>query len=153
VIIGSLFCPGYDDLVVGGIAVANQPKSCVVAVVDDDPRVRESVYDLLASAGFEPRLFISAEDFMSTSDLELSCCLITDVRMPGMDGWELQRLAVQKLPKLPIVFITAHQDDEARKRAMELGAFALLYKPFDGEELLEAVGAAIKKYHSTEARG
>jgi FixJ family two-component response regulator len=128
--------------------MASQPKPCVVAVVDDDPRVRESVNDLLASAGFDPRLFSSAEDFMCTSDLELSCCLITDVRMPGIDGWELQRLAVQKLPKLPIVFITAHQDDEARKRAIELGAFAVLYKPFDGEELLEVVDAAIKKYRS-----
>lgn len=130
--------------------MTNQPKPCVVAVVDDDPRVRESVNDLLASAGFDARLFGSAEEFIQTRDLELSCCLITDVRMPGMDGWELQRIAVQKLPKLPIVFITAHQDDEARKRAIELGAFALLYKPFDGEELLEVVDSAIKKYYSTE---
>jgi FixJ family two-component response regulator len=89
---------------------------------------------------------------MSARDLNLSCCLITDVRMPGMDGWELQRLAIQKLPKLPIVFITAHQDDEARKRAMDLGAVALLYKPFDGEELLEIVEAAIKKYCLSETR-
>ncbi len=127
-----------------------QSKSCVVAVVDDDARVRESVNDLLASAGFDPKVFSSAEEFMSTSNLELSCCLITDVRMPGMDGWELQRIAMQKLPKLPVVFITAHQDDEARKRAMELGAVALLYKPFDGEELLEIVGTAIKKYQALD---
>jgi FixJ family two-component response regulator len=130
--------------------VVKQFKPCVVAVVDDDARVRESVNDLLASAGFDPRIFISAEEFMSTNVLELSCCLITDVRMPGLDGWELQRLAGQKFPKLPVVFITAHQDDEARKRAMELGAVALLYKPFDGEELLEIVDAAIKNYHSSE---
>jgi DNA-binding NtrC family response regulator len=57
---------------------------------------------------------------------------------------------VQKLPKLPVVFITAHQDHEARKRAMELGAVALLYMPFDGEGLLEIADAAMKKYHSFE---
>ena len=126
----------------------NRAQSCVVAVVDDDARIRESVSDLLASAGFETKLFSSAEEFMSTSGLEVSCCLITDVRMPGMDGWELQSLACEKVPKLPVVFITAHKDDEARRRAMELGAVALLYKPFDGEELLKIVDAAVNKYRS-----
>ncbi|QHN03635.1 response regulator [Granulicella sp. WH15] len=137
-------------LKLGGIVLVKQSKPCVVAVVDDDIRVRESVSDLLASAGFETRLFSSAEAFMNDCDIELSCCLITDVRMPGMDGWELQRLAIQKLPKLPVVFITAHQDDEAAKRAMELGAIALLYKPFDGEELLKIVDDAINKYRLSE---
>jgi FixJ family two-component response regulator len=132
--------------------VFKQSKPCVIAVVDDDIRIRESVKDLFASAGFEARIFGSPEEFMSSCDLEPSCCLITDVRMPGMDGWELQRLAVQKFPHLPVVFITAHQDDEARKRALKLGAVALLYKPFDGEELLKIVDAAIKKYRLSEAR-
>ena len=130
--------------------MVKQSKPCVVAVVDDDIRVRESVGDLLASAGFEARLFHSAEEFMNASDLEPSCCLITDVRMPGMDGWELQRLAMQKFPKLPVVFITAHQDDETRNRAMDLGAVAALYKPFDGEELLAIVDMAISKYQASQ---
>ncbi len=127
-----------------------QSNPCIVAVVDDDSRIRESVSDLLASAGFEARLFSSAKEFMSAGDLQLSCCLITDVRMPDIDGWELQRLALQKHPRLPVIFITAHQDDQASKRAKELGAVALLYKPFDAEQLLEIVDAAIKKYRSSE---
>jgi FixJ family two-component response regulator len=135
-------------LCLGGIVVVNQAEPCVVAVVDDDARIRESVSDLLASAGFETKLFSSAEEFMNTSGLDVSCCLITDVRMPGMDGWELQSLACEKVPRLPVVFITAHKDDEARRRAMELGAVALLYKPFDGEELLEIVDAAVQKYRA-----
>jgi two-component system, LuxR family, response regulator FixJ len=130
--------------------VIAQSNPCIVAVVDDDSRVRESVSDLLASAGFEARLFSSAKEFISAGDLKLSCCLITDVRMLDIDGWELQRFVIQKHPKLPIVFITAHRDDEASKRAMERGAVAFLYKPFDGEQLLEIVDAAIKKYRSSE---
>jgi DNA-binding response OmpR family regulator len=66
--------------------------------------------------------------------------------MPGIDGWELQRLAVTQLPSLPIIFITAHHDDVSRQRAIDLGAFAILYKPFDGEEFLETVGAATKQF-------
>ena len=131
-----------------GIVVVNPARPCVVAVVDDDARIRESVSDLLASAGFETKLFSSAEEFMNASGLDVSCCLITDVRMPVMDGWELQSLARAKFPTLRVVFITAHKDDEARRRAMELGAVALLYKPFDGEELLKIVDAAVNKYRS-----
>jgi FixJ family two-component response regulator len=129
--------------------VVKQSQRCVVAVVDDDAKVRESVNYLLASAGFDAGLFSSAEEFMSTCDRKLSCCLITDVRMPGAGGWELQRLSVQKFPKPPVVFITAYQDDEVRERVMELTAVALLHKPFDGDELLEIVDAAINKYQSS----
>jgi FixJ family two-component response regulator len=132
--------------------VVIETKQYIVAVVDDDPRIRESLKDLLASAGFVARLFRSAEEILKADDLGVSCCLITDVRMPGIDGWELQRAAYATFPDLPIIFITAHQDDVPRQRALELGAFALLYKPFDGEELLDAVNAAIQRVENSSDR-
>jgi FixJ family two-component response regulator len=111
-------------------------------VVDDDPRIRESVADLLASAGFEARLFPSAEELLDSNALFVSDCLVTDVRMPGMNGWELQRIASSKAPRLPIIFLTAHHDEVGHRTAEELGAFEILYKPFDAEELLGFVDAA-----------
>ncbi len=125
--------------------------NCIVAVVDDDPRIRESVADLLASAGIDARLFSSAEDLLKADELTLSCCLITDVRMPGIDGWELQKIARKQAPALPIIFITAHQDTLAHSRARDLGAFAILYKPFDAEELLALVESAIQGTHTDPA--
>jgi FixJ family two-component response regulator len=70
--------------------------------------------------------------------------LITDVRMPVIDGWELQRRTAATYPLLPLIFVTAHQDEEAFRRALSRGAFAFLYKPFDGEELLRTVEAALQ---------
>jgi FixJ family two-component response regulator len=115
----------------------------VVAVVDDDPRVRESLQDLLASAGIETRLFQSAEEILQNNGLETAGCLITDVRMSGIDGSELHRLALAEFPNLPIIFITAHHDEKIHQKALSMGAFAFLHKPFDGEKLLSAVGAAL----------
>ena len=116
----------------------------VVAVVDDDPRVRESLQDLLASAGIETRLFQSGEEMLENKGLEAASCLITDVRMPGMDGCELHRMAIAEFPDLPIIFVTAHHDDKTRQQALGMGAFAFLHKPFDGEKLLSAVDAALQ---------
>jgi FixJ family two-component response regulator len=123
---------------------------CIVAVVDDDPRVRESLYSLLDSAGIEARLFASGEEALRPGGLESIGCLITDVRMTGIDGCELQRQVTTTLPALPIIFVTAHHDDEIRQYAMNHGAFAFFYKPFDSEELLNTVGAALERGRSTE---
>jgi FixJ family two-component response regulator len=116
----------------------------IIAVVDDDPRLRESLQDLLASAGFQARLFSSAEEALQGKGLGVSSCLITDVCMPGMDGWQLQRIALADFPRLPVIVVTAQRDDRARQRALELGAFAHFYKPFDGEELLSVVDCAVQ---------
>jgi len=122
--------------------VRSRPNSDVVTVVDDDPRIRESIADLLASAGYTPRSYSSADELLQARGLETCFCLITDVRMPGSDGWELQRVATANFPSLPVILITALQDETTRVRALALGAFALIFKPFDGEELLQAVDAA-----------
>jgi FixJ family two-component response regulator len=113
-----------------------------VVVVDDDPRVRQSLESLLISAGFDVRLFGSGADVLQSGALDAAGCLITDVRMPGIDGWELQRCTRSAHPLLPLIFVTAHQDEDALRRALSEGAFAFLYKPFDGEELLRTVEAA-----------
>ena len=125
--------------------MADHQQHCIVALVDDDARVRESLKHLLYSAGIEPRLFRSAEDALRPGGLDSVCCMVTDVRMAGMDGCELQRRVAAILPALPVVFVTAHPDDEVRSHAIAQGAFAFLYKPVDGEELLATVDAAVKR--------
>ena len=115
----------------------------IVAAVDDDFRVRESIESLVASAGHTPLVFASAEEFLQSGAPESAVCLITDVRMPGFDGLELQRRVRLKYPRLPVIFITAHYDNETRQRAFSQGAAAFLYKPFDAADLLGAIEFAL----------
>jgi FixJ family two-component response regulator len=117
----------------------------VVVGVDDDFRVRESIESLVESAGYAPRVFASAEEFLQSGTLAGATCLITDVRMRGMDGIELQRRVRLERPKLPVIFITAHYDEETRKRALDEGAVEFLHKPFDAVDLLEAIQAGLTK--------
>ena len=124
--------------------MANHLQHCIVALVDDDARVRESLEHLLYSAGVETRSFPSAEEALEPGGLDSVCCLITDVRMPGIDGCELQRRVVAMLPALPVIFVTAHYDDVVRRKALAQGAFAFLFKPIDGEEFLETVDGAMR---------
>jgi FixJ family two-component response regulator len=115
----------------------------IVAAVDDDFRVRESIESLVESAGYTPVVFCSAEEFLQSGTLTTVVCLITDVRMPGIDGLELQRRVRLERPELPVIFISAHYDDETRKRALNEGAVGFLYKPFDAADLLGAIHPAL----------
>jgi FixJ family two-component response regulator len=124
--------------------MVNAPIHIVVAV-DDDFRVRESLESLIESAGYEPVVFSSAEEFLQSGTLSKATCVITDVRMPGMDGIELQRRIRLERPDLPIIFISAHNRDEIRQQALDEGAVDFLYKPFNAAELLEAIQAALAK--------
>jgi FixJ family two-component response regulator len=117
----------------------------VVVGVDDDFRIRESIESLVESAGYASRIFASAEEFLNSGALAGAKCLITDVRMPGIDGIELQRRVRLERPKLPVIFITAHYDEAIRKRALNDGAVEFLSKPFDAADLLEAIQAALTK--------
>jgi FixJ family two-component response regulator len=117
----------------------------VVAVVDDDRRVRESLESLIESAGFTAQVFGRGEDFLQRGHLTETSCLITDVRMRGMDGLELQRRVRLARPELPIIFITAHYDDEVERRALAEGAVCFIRKPFDAGELLRATRVALGK--------
>jgi FixJ family two-component response regulator len=117
----------------------------LVIVVDDDSRVRESLRDLLGSAGLDALCFSSAATLFDSGALARCGCLITDVRMPEIDGWELQRFVAAEYPHVFIIFISAFQDQHAFERALALGASAFLYKPFDGEELLRTVNSALSQ--------
>lgn len=117
----------------------------VVAVVDDDPRVRESLESLIESAGLTAQVFALGEEFLQRGHLAETDCLITDVRMPGMDGLALQRRVRLARPELPIIFITAHHDDEIERSALAEGAVCLIRKPFDAGDLLRATRVALGK--------
>ena len=119
------------------------PRVQLISIVDDDDALRNSLDDLIRSIGFRTQGFPSAEAFLSSDQACDTACLILDVRMPGMNGLELQRQMVAANWRIPIIFITSHADDDARARALEAGAVAFLYKPFREEELLNAIDAAL----------
>jgi FixJ family two-component response regulator len=118
------------------------PSNLVVAAVDDDRRVLESIQSVLESAGYEAVTFESAEAFLLSGALLLVTCVIADVRLPGMNGTELQRRIRRQRRQLPVILITAHDDDDVRQQALRDGAVAFLVKPFDGGDLLEHVARA-----------
>jgi FixJ family two-component response regulator len=119
-------------------------KEKMVAVVEDDESYRAAVQRLLKSAGLPVRSFASAEDFLKSGQQEGTGCLIADIQMPGMSGLDLQaKLNADHCP-IPIIFITAHGDEEMRLQAMRAGAVKFLAKPFDGAILLESVRVALK---------
>ena len=115
----------------------------IVAAVDDDFRVRESIASLLESAGYAPIVFSSAEEFLQSGTLAAATCVITDVRMPGMDGIELQRRIRLERPTLPVILISAHHNAEVRQKAIDEGAVDFLYKPFDATDLLKIIQSAL----------
>jgi len=116
----------------------------MVAVVEDDESYRAAVQRLLKSAGLPVRSFASAEDFLKSGQQQETGCLIADIQMPGMSGLDLQaKLNAEHCP-IPIIFITAHGDEEMRLQAMRAGAVKFLAKPFDGAVLLESVRVALK---------
>lgn len=124
--------------------MADHQQHFIVALVDDDARVRESLEHLLYSAGIETSSFSSAEEALQPGKLDSVSCLVTDVRMPRIDGCELHRRVAAIFPALPVIFVTAHPDDEVRSKALTQGVFAFLYKPVDGEEFLGTINAAMK---------
>ena len=115
----------------------------LIAIVDDDESVREAIESLLKSFGFKAEVFASAEEFLNSDHLAEAQCLILDVRMPGMSGLELQRKLAAAGSRIPIVFITAHGDEETQAQALGAGALAFLRKPFSEEALLSAVQTAL----------
>ena len=115
----------------------------MVAVVEDDESYRAALQRLLKSAGLSVLAFASAEDFLNSGQQRETGCLIADIRMPGMSGLDLQaKLNADHCP-IPIIFITAHGDEQMRLQAMRGGAVKFLAKPFDGAILLEAVRVAL----------
>ena len=116
----------------------------LISIVDDDDALRISLENLIRSIGWRVQGFSSAEAFLRSNQAHQTGCLILDVRMPGMNGLDLQRQMVAADWRIPIIFITSHADDGARARALNAGAVDFLYKPFREEELVHAIDAALK---------
>ena len=115
----------------------------MISVVDDDDCIRESLQGLLESIGFAVETFSSAQAFLDSGCHTRTACLILDVRMPGMRGPDLQRELARRRCPIPIVFITAHGDEDVRPRVLSEGAVDCLLKPFSEESLLNAIRMAI----------
>jgi FixJ family two-component response regulator len=120
-----------------------QENSKLVAIVDDDELMRGALRGLLKAVGLPAQDFASAEAFLDSGQQHRTACLITDIRMPGISGLELQAKLNADRCRIPIIFITAHGDEKMRMQAMRGGAVEFLAKPFDDEALLESVRAAL----------
>ena len=116
----------------------------LVAIVDDDESVRSALQGLMKAVGLPARAFASAEEFLESGQREETGCLITDIRMPGMSGLELQATLNADHTRIPIIFITAHGDEKMRTQALRAGAVEFVTKPFDDEGLVVSVRAALE---------
>jgi CheY-like chemotaxis protein len=116
-----------------------------VSVVDDDESIRDSTRTLLRSVGFDVRTFGSAELFLESGILAETQCIVLDIRMPGMGGLELQKRLNASKARVPVVFLTAHDDANSRKAAIEGGAVDFLCKPFEANSLVSAVQTALAR--------
>ena len=119
------------------------PTVPLIAIVDDDDSLRNSLDNLLRSVGFRAQGFSSAEAFLHANQAPDTACLILDVRLPGMNGLDLQRQMVAAHCRIPIIFVTAYADDDVRARALAAGAVDFLSKPCREEDLLQAIEAAL----------
>jgi FixJ family two-component response regulator len=122
----------------------NPMDSPLVAIVDDDELFRRSVERVVGSAGFRVETFGSAEDFLDRGNLDGTACAILDMRLPGLNGFDLQRRLISRRRPIPIVFVSAHEDAVMRANALRAGAIAFLKKPFDNNTLLDALHRAIE---------
>jgi len=120
-------------------------QTATIIVVDDDQSVRESLPELIRECGYASRTYSSAEEYLASGDVEHTNCLILDVAMPGMTGRELQIELRKQQADVPIVFITAIQNEAIRALVIEEGAVACLLKPFGDEELFAAISSALQQ--------
>lgn len=133
-------------------SMTDQNQPTLVHLVDDDASVRAAVEDLLASVGLDTRSYVSAADFLERARLDTPGCLVLDVRMPGMNGLDLQQELQRRGLALPIVFITGHGDIPMSVRAMKQGALEFLTKPFRDQDLLDAIDQALRKAQEAHAQ-
>ena len=127
----------------------NEDKSFVF-VIDDDSSIRQSLSNLLRSAGLSVETFASAQEFLATERSHSPGCLVLDVQLPGLSGLDLQQELAKNNAAIPIIFITGHGDIPMTVRAMKAGAVEFLTKPFRDEDLLNAVEQAINRGRNLE---
>ncbi len=122
----------------------------LISIVDDDESVRRTTTLLIESFGFRAAAFESAETFLRSGHLRDTSCLIVDVQMPGMNGLQLQSHLAAAGCGIPIIFITAYENNDSRQRAMQAGAAAFLGKPFSDEQLLQIIRSALKFFQRND---
>jgi FixJ family two-component response regulator len=140
--------PFSDEQLLQGIRLAlDEPGAAgnLISIIDDDEPTRRTTTRLIESFGFRAAAFESAESFLSSGQLDSSSCLVVDVRMPGMNGLQLQSQLAAADCRIPIIFMTAYDDKESRRRAMQAGAVAFLAKPFSDEQLLQWIRSALRQ--------
>ena len=127
----------------GAVACKTPPRR--ISIVDDDASIREALKSLMRSVQFNVEAFASAEEFLKSERVNDTSCLILDVYLPGMSGFELQNHLNVERRGIPIVFITAHSDDASRQRALKGGAVDFLSKPVRRDALFKAIQSAIEQ--------
>ena len=120
------------------------PTGPLVSIVDDDVSVRRSTRRLLRCCGLRVEAFSSAEEYLQSGRVAETACLLLDVRMPGMDGLELQRRLGETHRPIPIIFLSARASEEEERRALRAGAACFLRKPVSKEALLNAIRTVLK---------
>jgi two-component system response regulator TtrR len=118
----------------------------VVFVIDDDESICRSLRRLIQSAGFHVRTFTSGNDFLNQGCQNMPGCILLDVRMPEVSGLELQKRLNDSGCKMPIIFMSAHQDTKTREKAIHAGAIAFLQKPFEDQLLVETLRSALNRF-------
>jgi FixJ family two-component response regulator len=116
-----------------------------ISIVDDDASIREAVKSLMRSIQVDVQAFASAEEFLNSERVHDTSCLILDVYLPGMSGFELQNCLNLERKNIPIIFITAHSDEVSRQRALQGGAVEFLSKPVRSDALFKAILSAIER--------
>jgi FixJ family two-component response regulator len=115
----------------------------LISIVDDDSSMRAALVGLFRSLGYDARGFVSAEDFLACGDLKRFSCAITDIQMPGMNGFELKQKLDERHGTLPVIMITARLEPDLREKAKSSGAACFLRKPFDTETLVDCLERAL----------
>ena len=116
----------------------------LISIVDDDASMREALVGLVRSLGYEVRGFASAEDFLASNDLGKFACAITDIQMPGMNGFELKRELSARHGSLPVIMITARAEPGIEEKAMSSGVTCFLRKPFEAETLVNCLQRVLR---------
>ena len=124
--------------------------SVKISIVDDDESIRSATRGLLRSVGYQVETFASAQLFLESDALRQTDCLVLDVRMPGIDGLELQRRLNAAQSHVPIIFVTAHEDKAQRVAAMDAGAANFFHKPFEANAFVAAIQAALQDSPSSD---
>ena len=124
-----------------------------IVIVDDDSGMNLAIKRLLNAAGFQALTFPSAEALLEAGSADNAACLVVDIHLPGLSGFELSRRLQQGGTRSPVIFVTAYDDPASLAQAVDLGAFAYLTKPFPGKSLIAAVTRAIHSEGDTESRG